>query len=50
MNEPMWYDVVDWCWAIMWKTMAAFSVSAAIPAGVFAGLRVLKVVLPKVAQ
>lgn len=48
-DYPLWMHVTEACWRVMWRTIAVFCVCDAAPAGVLFGLRMVRVIVPKVA-
>ena len=47
-NWPLWMQVTELCWSVMWSAFRVFAVCAAAPAGVLFGLRVLRAIRPVV--
>ena len=45
---PLWMQLTEMCWRVMWRVIGVFAVSAAVPAGVLFGLRCLKFIKPVV--
>lgn len=46
---PMWMQITECCWRLMWRVIGVLAVSAAVPAGVLIGLRLMRVIVPRVA-
>lgn len=46
---PLWMQITEMCWRVMWRVIGVFAVSAAVPAGVLFGLRCLRFIKPVVA-
>lgn len=50
MNQwPLWMQVTDACWKLMWRAVGVFTICAVAPAGVIVGLRLLRAIRPVVA-
>lgn len=47
---PLWMQLTEMMWRVMWRVLGVLAVSAAVPAGVLMGLRIMRVIVPKVAQ
>lgn len=46
---PLWMQITERCWELMWRAIGVFCVCAAAPAGVLFGLRCLRFIKPVVA-
>lgn len=47
---PLWMQVTECAWRLMWRVLGVLAVSAAVPAGLILGFRLLRVIRPMVAQ
>ncbi len=45
---PFWFVLVEECWRVFWRVLEVLAVSAAVPAGVLLGLRIVGAIVPKV--
>ena len=47
---PMWMQTTELAWRLMWRILGVMAVSAAIPAGILIGLRLIRLIKPVVNQ
>ena len=43
---PLWMQFTEMSWRLLWRVMAVLAVSAAVPAGLILGLRLLRFIKP----